>query len=251
MRWSGAAGPGSTSAGACHAPQTTATFAAPPLPRGADRLAHVRLAALLARVVVRVGLAQHGHRLGDGLERALVLGLDDVLPPALGVAVAGDLGQRAERVGAARGAAARARRAAPSCSPPAGRRSGPGRRARSAKRIACHSGEKRANGIEVRARRLVGDVGEQRDRRLHVLVRGEREQRVGLGRALDQDRVRLAAASSARSRLRAEPGPWWRMPKTVWLTARGRRGRGRPSRRARGRRSRGTPARRSGPAPGP
>ena len=65
------------------------------------------------------------------------------------------------------------------------------------------------------------------------------------------------SASAAQQRPRADPGPWWRMPKTVGRSvagaqdAPGRRGRSRASRRARGRRSRGTRATPPGPRPGP
>ena len=60
-----------------------------------------------------------------------------------------------------------------------------------------------------------------------------------------------SSSSSARSSERAEPGPWWRIPKTVCVTAPGRRGRARPSRRARAPPPPGTPARSPCPGPGP
>ena len=79
---------------------------------------------------------------------ALALGLDDVLPPALGVAVAGDPAparRAGRRAPAARG---RARRTRPSCSRRAGRRSGRGPRAR--RRVADRPplGREAREGIE-------------------------------------------------------------------------------------------------------
>ena len=201
VRWSGAAGPGSTSAGACQAPQTTATFSRPALDRRADRLAHEGLAALLARVVVRERLAQRAHRLGDGLEgvQALAAGLDHVLPPALGVAVPRGLRQRPQRIGARPAVAALAL--------------GGGHlvRGRQVHEAHGHAAVERVphrpplrrearERVERGARGLVGHVGEQRDRRRHVLPRGQLDQAVGLGRALDQDRVGLELEQRAFER---------------------------------------------------
>ena len=165
---------------------------------GADRLAHVGLAALLGRVVLGERLAQRAHRLGHGLERvALAARLDDVLPPALGVPVAGDLGERGQRVRAQAAArlvlvAARGHLV----------RRGQVHEAHghvAVERVADRPplGREAGERIERGAGGLVRHVGEQRDGRRHVLARGELEQRVGLRRPFDQDGVGLELVQRA------------------------------------------------------
>ena len=193
VRASGAAGPGADERGRVPRAAHHRHVLRPGLRRRADLLAHVGLALLLARVVVRERLAQRLHRLGDRLERAQALarGLDDVLPPALGVPVAGDLGQRAQRVLAHLPAPAIAR---------LHERVRGGQVAEAHGDVVLVRVDDRAPlGREARERpergaaRLVRHVREQRDGRRHLLVRGQRQQLVGVGRAFDQDRVRLAA----------------------------------------------------------
>ena len=96
------------SAGACQAPQTTATGPSLARPggvpqRGPQHLAHVRLAALLMQLLVRRGRgrgAHLGHGLGQRGERGLPVhpGLDQVIPPALRVVIPGRGGQHGHRV---------------------------------------------------------------------------------------------------------------------------------------------------------
>ena len=66
----------------------------------ADGAAHCRLPDLGQRILVGELTADRGHRLGDGLEhvRGRAPGLDDPVPPALAVGLAGRLGELAERV---------------------------------------------------------------------------------------------------------------------------------------------------------
>ena len=68
--------------------------------RPADHLAHVRLALGLAQCRRRAPAADRGHRLGHRIERrrAVAAVLDDVVPPALGVGIAGGRGQRGQRI---------------------------------------------------------------------------------------------------------------------------------------------------------
>jgi hypothetical protein len=72
----------------------------PLLLRGADRRAHEGLALRLLALRRRRLLAQRGHRRADALEqsgRILPL-LDLMLPPQLAIAVAGGLGEQADRI---------------------------------------------------------------------------------------------------------------------------------------------------------
>lgn len=173
---------------------------------------HVRLAdGVAGAAAVPVRLAQRRHRLRDGRERGERVArvrravLDDVLPPALRVVVPGGRGQYGEGVDAQ------------SAAPPVG-----GRPARVVVRVllvlvlpggVAHHGEgvgggqvDEADGGTVVERPadgdplgreggerpergpsgVVGGVCQQGDRRSHPLVGGERQQGVGLRRALDQ-----------------------------------------------------------------
>ncbi len=161
--------------------------------RGADGAPHVGLAQELARRVVGPRGAQLPHRLLDRGERGggAVAQLDDVLPPPLGVGVAGGGGEGGERV-AARPAVLR-RVGVARCEERGCRQVDHAHvdavRERPAERDPLR--RERGEGVEDGAGRLGGVVGEQRDRRLHLLVRGQGEQRPGVGRPLDQDGVRL------------------------------------------------------------
>ena len=68
--------------------------------RGPDRGAHVGLANGLGRRCRPLGAADGGHRRGDRRERgsAVPAVFDDILPPALGVRLAGRRGEGGNRV---------------------------------------------------------------------------------------------------------------------------------------------------------
>ena len=145
---------------------------------------------------------------------------------------------------------------APSCrtgTPPADRRTAPVRRPPARDRIACHSGLNTANGQNAALRRVVDRVGQQRDRRHHLLVTRP---------ARPPCRPR-AVPRSARCRDAAPPGQPQRpgRPRTVVPDAEEVNDSSRdvparpvevaPSRPARGRRSPGTPTRPPDPPTGP
>lgn len=180
--------------------------------------AHVRLADRVPGVAaVPVHLAQGGHRLaerGEGGQRvagAPVVGavFDYVLPPALGVVVARGLGQHPDGVDRdGRGARLpgpfrRARVLLLLLPLPLplllllrhGQRVG-GREVDEADRDVVREGPADRDPFgrepgewpERRPAGIVHRVGEQCDGRPHLLVGGERQQRVALGRALDEHR---------------------------------------------------------------
>ena len=206
--------------------------------------------------------------------------LDDVLPPALGVVVPGGLGEHGERVDphGLRGLGRESPRlplARPLASPVSRPRLSPGRPSpsrpharvcaagRSMKRAGtpCSSAQRMRDPLrgelgerpERRPARLVHGMGEERDRRPHALVGGQRDQRVGLGRPLDEHGARAAppparparpGPSRARGAApRAAGGPGPPPSRSLMRSPPGRRGRSPSSRRARGRPPPGTPAR--------
>jgi hypothetical protein len=165
----------------------------PVLHRPPDRLPHLRLAPRLVLAVL-LELAQCRHRVGDRRERLLAAPvLDHVLPEPLGVAVAGGLGQPSDRV-AADGVR---------CRPFV-------RRGKDVRERQIDHAERRlvrervadglplrreaGEGIEDGTPGLVGCVGEQGDRRPHLPVGCERQERLGLGRSLDEHGVGLQVA---------------------------------------------------------
>ncbi len=181
---------------------------------GADPAAHVRLALPVAQARPAV-LAQHRHRLGDGRERrerVLAVGgaavLDDVLPPALGVVVAGRLGEPGDRVARQGGVLLLG------AAVPALREGVPGRQVDEPERHPAVDGVtdrhplRRELGVgpERGPGRVVGRVGQQGDRRHHVLRGGQPEDRLGLRRPLHQHRVRPQPLQRGRHRAgRARP----------------------------------------------
>ena len=167
---------------------------------GPDRPPHVGLAQELARRVVRPRGAELAHGLLDRCERGgrTVAQLDHVLPPALGVAVAGGGGEGGERVAARAGVVTLAGVAR--------REQGGGRQVDHARVDAVREGPAQRDplrregreGVEDGARRLGRVVGQQRDRRLHVLVRGKGQQRPGVGWPLDEHGVGLQLLERGR-----------------------------------------------------
>ena len=124
-------------------------------PRRGSRPACAPRAALRESDGVRAG-AHDGHRLGDRLERRQTLAamLDHVVPPTLGVGLAGRRRQSADRIGrlavgehAVVGAARRRAR-----SPAGGRSRSTGTPWALAHRIACHSGLNEASGANTARR---------------------------------------------------------------------------------------------------
>ena len=136
------------SAGACQAPQTTTTRSRPS--RSAARMARRMWAS---RSSSRGGSSGHAARsspiaswIAANAERGAVAQLDDVLPPPLGVGVAGGGGEGGERV-AARPAVLRRVGVARARSAAAGRSiMRTSTSCASAQRSAIHSGEKAAKG---------------------------------------------------------------------------------------------------------
>lgn len=246
-------------------------------PSGAQLLAHVGLADQVACVAaVPVRLAQRRHGFAQDGERAVRIGsrravavLHDVLPPGFRVVVSGGFGEHADGVDPQRGPLVRCvalgfrfvLRAFIAGRQGVGRREvdeadlgarvqGPAQR----HPLRGELGHRPERGPA----RVVHHMGEQRDRRPHVRVGGEREQPVGLGRALDEH------GPGARRLQRRPHGPRRPGPvvahaeqpgaggaaasgaagdRRVMPTPRGRRGRSPSSRRARAPPSPGTPAR--------
>ena len=131
--------------------------------------------------------------------------LDDVLPPALGIGLAGGRGERAERVGRRRRAAQQRR----------SRRRRPARLTASGRSIASTVGavgERPAHRLPLRAelgeRREHGalglgdDVAEQGDRRHEAGVADPAQRAVGIGRRLDEHDVGLQLVERAHHRAR-------------------------------------------------
>ncbi len=154
---------------------------------GADGLAHGCLPERrFSAGGGRVG-AHRRHRLGDrgeGLFPRSVL--DDVLPPTLGVVVAGRSGELTDGVD---------RRSLPSIGGDrerVGERQidGPHRHSRRGGVAHCHPfGTERGEGEERGTFGLIGDVAEQGDGRDHVGIGDEPEDRFGLLGGLEQDDV--------------------------------------------------------------
>ena len=171
---------------------------------GPDRAPHVRLAQQLARRVVGPRRAQLAHRLLDGGERGrgAVAQLDDVLPPALRVRVAGGGGERGEGV-AARPArpAARRGRAARAARPRAGRSCARRRRARAPSGARSTPARTRRTGRRWRAR---GRPGRRRAARpAAASPRARRAAAAARRRRAPRSARRRAAARPARQRRRA------------------------------------------------
>ena len=180
---------------------------------GPDPLAHERLPGRLPRLEVRHGLAHGGHGLEHRGEQvgAVAALLDHALPPALAVVVARGPGQRTERVvadgdrrpgrgvlgarveGERAGARVEGERVGAGVEgelvglgqvdEPGGRTGGQ----RPAQRLPLWREDRER--VEHGPARLVPAVDEQRDRGPQPGVGGERQHRVGVGRALDQHRV--------------------------------------------------------------
>ncbi len=167
--------------------------------RLADRLAHPRL-ALQVGGLGGLCFAQGGDEVDDGAEdlRALVAALELFLPPEFAVGIAGGLSGGGERVAAQATGAFVARRVFffvflfVEREPVALRQVHETHRhvvrQRPTQRLPL--GRKLRERVERRALRFVGSVDEQRDRRAHLRVRGERDQRVGIRRPLDEQRLR-------------------------------------------------------------
>ncbi len=202
---------------------------------GAQHLPHVRLALLLPVALGtlrgRDRLPQHGHGLGDGRERAerrvrLVAlgvrrrrlrgkgapGLDDVVPPPLGVVVPGGVreegdrvrpGLRAQRLAAAVRGRLTARVTVRVALRPGAAVRLPLRERHRGGQVAQLDPDAVAQGVrdrlplrgehrerpERRGAGSVGGVAEQGDRRGHVRRRREREHRVGVRGTLDEHAV--------------------------------------------------------------
>ena len=202
--------------------------------RGADRLAHRRLARGLPRVIgMRIGVrAQRRHRLGDrGEQRQLRPGfaaLDVVLPPRLAVVEAGEFGEGVEGVAPARACRrgfARRRCVVSRCCRRGLVRTGLIRcvlrlrlRHRHGERQIAETRrhavfERPAQRLPFRrelrervehgTRRIVGDVCEQRDRRFERRIANAPDQAVGLGRPFDQQQRRRQRIERREHRARA------------------------------------------------
>ena len=203
-----------SSAGTCHAPHTTATRRRPPASaRGSRR----RMCASRRRVAAAGGRARRATAAiasADGVEHRLAVAavLDEVLPPPLGVRLAGRRGERAERVdgrsrrpGSVVGRRRRRRE----------RRSASGRsiastatsRARAPSATACHSGLNSASGANTARSGSVDDVAEQRDRRHEPGVgRSSAARSSASAGDLDEHDVGLQLVERRARTERAEPG---------------------------------------------
>ncbi len=179
------------------------------LDRRPDRPAHVRLAPLLGDRRRRA--VTHGaHRLGDRPERRQPVAavLDHVVPPTLGVGLAGGRRQRAERIGRlATGQAGGCEQRV--VGTVGGERDGE-RQIDRADRHAVLVGPphglpfraERGERGEHRPARLVDDVAQQGDRRLEPLGTDPPERGGGLGRRLDEHDRRLELVESGDDRSR-------------------------------------------------
>ena len=260
-------------------------------PGGEDRpqhLPHRRLAALVVLVaqpgVVAAHLRHGRGEHGEPLDRGVMALLDGVLPPALGVGVAGCPGEHRDRVlphGRARGPAvgpvvgravgravgrvvgrlddclsALLAGSAPEGEVVARRQVGePDRDAVPQRPPDRHPlGRERRHRVEARASRVGDVVDEPGDRRSRAGVGEQRHDLLELGWPLDDDHVRGQRVEGERhrpGRARAVVSHPEDVDRHALSPARGRRGRGRTTRGGRGRPSRGTPARRAGPGRGP
>jgi hypothetical protein len=160
----------------------------PFLQRGANRPAHVRLAALLDDVRLRNGRPQRRHRFlqgGEETDRIEPL-LDLLLPPLLRVFVSRGARKRLQRVRAApfagltRGELDRLRQIHEP------RRNGVLRSPAQSLPFRREHGERVEDAASGRVRR----IDEQGDGRGEVLVPGKPNQLVAVGRALDQEGIR-------------------------------------------------------------
>jgi len=193
------------------------------LARCPQALAHVGLALRLAGFGRGFVAAHLGHRLGHGGEDAGVVAafLDPAVPPALAVRVAVGTGEVVERI------ASRAAR----CGFLGGFNRRLGFRLVQRQRVRARQVDeprrdpapdrplqrlplrgKPRKRVEHRPLRHVERMHQQRHRRHERGVGEVVQQRFGLGRAFDEQRVGLPVVER-RCRLRAQPGPWWRMPK--------------------------------------
>ncbi len=186
--------------------------------RGADLTAHRRLAEFVEWVLVGELRSDGDHRLADCLEhiRGGAAGLDEAVPPALAVGLAGGSGELAEGVGADRGREVSwflrgffglvfvffpklsqqlfTLRAPARELKPDAEIDEPNRNARlkpMADRLPLWAEDREREERPVV--RLVGVVDEERDRRPHLLVRRERNERIGVGWPLDEDAIRREA----------------------------------------------------------
>ena len=139
-----------SSAGTCHAPQTTTIGPSDSFAGGTDRSSHVGLALEFAAGRDEAG-ADRGHRRRRRLERgrAVAAVFDHVLPPAFGVGITGGRGQitRADRAGVARPTSSSSARSGAAKVTASGRSIARTSTSCSfAHSIACHSGLNTANG---------------------------------------------------------------------------------------------------------
>ncbi len=198
----------------------------------AQDFAHVRLTNRVARAGFVSVAAQDRHGLGQRVEdRGRRDVLHHVLPPALRVLVAGRGGQFADRIGAS----SRWRLAAGHRQLVRGRQiTEPDRDAR-VQRVPDRLPLRREHreGPERRLLRLPGHVAEQRHRRPHLRVRGQRDQPVRLRRSLDQHDVRALLLQGRPHRPRRprsvmpdpvedgrkilRPNGPWRVPRSSFL----------------------------------
>ncbi len=265
---SGAAGGrGEVSAGACQAPQTTATRWCPSRRQARIRWRiHASRRSSCGSAPGSWSSRSARHRLGQGGERgrAVEPRLHHVVPPALGVVVPGGGGQRGQRIDPYGGPPA-----PPCCL-------GQGGRGRQVAEAHVHPGRQRPRhrlplGGEHRERPerrragVVDRVGQQRHRRVHPAGARQGQQRVGVRGALDEHGVGVEVPERAHQRpgraravvphpedLDGHPGA--RSPGTVTPVTwprRGRRRRTPTSPRARGPPPRGTRSRPPGRPPGP
>ena len=194
-------GRATSSAGACHAPQTNGDPLEALLARRADALAHVRLALGLARVVLgRAARCARPHRLADGLEeagasrRCSTIRSHQRSPSSIPAASASS----GQRVGRPPSRAVVAAASAPSWADCGRSMNRAGTPRSAAWRSACHSGRERGE----RDRRppasdVVRRVDEQRHRRPHARVGDQR----------DSASWRRAGLRSGRRRARARRAP--------------------------------------------